>query len=162
MTNSPSRPSRQDRRIRELDHDPYKSKRKLSEPTVCPDCSAVYRRGRWQWGERPSGAREVRCPACERTQDKYPAGQVTISGTFLDDHREEILNLVRNQEQRAKEEHALERIMEIEEGEDSIIVKTTDIHLPRAIGEALHRAYEGELDYRYNEEEYYLDVRWTR
>ena len=54
------------------------------------------------------------------------------------------------------------RIMGIEEREDTIVVKTTDIHLPRAIGEALHRAYVGELDYHYNEEEYSLDVSWKR
>jgi hypothetical protein len=52
--------------------------------------------------------------------------------------------------------------MGIEEHEDTIVVKTTDIHLPRAIGEALHSAYEGELDYHYNEEEYSLDVSWKR
>lgn len=154
--------SRQDRRLRELVHDPYKSKRKLPEPTVCPDCFVVFHDGRWQWRERPLDAHEVPCPACDRTRDKYPAGQVTITGPFSREHREEILNLARNQEKKAKAEHPLDRIMGIEEGEDAVIIKTTDIHLPRAIGEALQRAYDGELDYRYTEEEYYLDVTWKR
>jgi hypothetical protein len=63
---------------------------------------------------------------------------------------------------KAKAEHPLDRIMGIEETEDTVTIKTTDIHLPRAIGEALQRAYEGELSYRYNEEEYYLGVIWKR
>lgn len=157
-----SKTRRQDRRLRELVHDPYHSKRKLEEPTICPICFAVYRGGRWEWGKRIAGAHEQVCPACDRTRDEYPAGRVTVSGPFSIEHRQEILGLAWNLETKAKAEHPLDRIMRIEEGEDRLVIETTDIHLPRAIGEALHRAYEGELDYRYNEEEYYLDVRWTR
>lgn len=153
---------RRDRLLRELVHDPYKSKRKLPEPTVCSDCFAVYHEGRWQWRERPPDAHEGLCPACDRTRDKYPAGKVTITGPFSREHRQEILNLARNQEEKAKTEHPLERILAIEEDGDSIVITTTDIHLPRAIGDALQSAYEGELNYRYVEEEYYLDVSWTR
>jgi hypothetical protein len=161
-TSTKSGQSRRDRLLRELVHDPYKSKRKLPEPTLCPECFAVYHDGRWQWRERPSGAHEEPCPACTRARDKYPAGQVTIEGPFSKEHREEILNLAWNQEKRQKAGHPLERIMGIDEGEDTVVITTTDIHLPRAIGEALHRAYEGDLDYRYTEEEYYLDVSWKR
>jgi hypothetical protein len=52
--------------------------------------------------------------------------------------------------------------MGTEEDRDVVVIETTDSHLPRAIGEALHRAYEGELEYLYTEEEYYLDVSWKR
>jgi hypothetical protein len=157
-----SRTRRQDRRLQELVHDPYKSKRKLKEPTICPSCFALYHDGRWQWRERPAVADEELCPACVRTEDHYPAGQVIITGPFARERRQEILNLAWNLEMKAKAEHPLDRIMGIEETEDTVTVKTTDIHLPRAIGEALQRAYEGELSYRYNEEEYYLDVIWKR
>jgi hypothetical protein len=162
MTDTTSGQPRQDRRIRELIHDPYKSKRKLPEPTVCAECFAVYHDGRWQWRDRPAGAQQAVCPACDRARDEYPAGQVTVSGPFSTEHREEILNLVWNQEQKTKAERPLDRIMGIEESKDTVVIKTTDIHLPRAIGEALHRAYKGELDYRYTDEEYYLDVKWKR
>lgn len=157
-----ARTRRQDRRLRELVHDPYKSKRKLPEPTFCPSCTAVYHDGRWQWRERPSGAHEEACPACDRTRDDYPAGQVIITGPFSKVHRGEVLNLAWNLERKAKAEHPLDRIMGIEEREDALVIKTTDIHLPRAVGEALHRAYQGELEYHYNEEEYYLGVSWKR
>ena len=52
--------------------------------------------------------------------------------------------------------------MAIEEQGDAIVVRTTDIHLPRRIGEALQHAYHGELDFRYEEETYFLRVHWTR
>jgi hypothetical protein len=41
-------------------------------------------------------------------------------------------------------------------------VTTTDIHLARGIGDALHSAYKGELEYHYNKEENLLRVEWRR
>lgn len=41
--------------------DPYQSQQKLSEPTVCPQCGAVYHNGRWQWAPRPEQGREAFC-----------------------------------------------------------------------------------------------------
>jgi hypothetical protein len=156
------REPRKDRLIREQVHDPYKTRLKLAEPTVCSQCGAVFHKGRWQWASRPAGARERLCQACRRTNDRYPAGQLTLSGDFLERHRSELLNLARNQGEQEKAERPLHRIMAIEEGSDEVVIKTTDIHLPRRIGEALHSAYEGELDYRYNEETYFVRVTWRR
>ncbi len=59
-------------------------------------------------------------------------------------------------------EGPLHRIMGIEEQDDAIVVRTTEIHLPRRIGEALRHAYHGELDFRYEKEAYFLRVHWTR
>ena len=52
--------------------------------------------------------------------------------------------------------------MNIEEQHGTTVLKTTDIHLPRRIGEALHRAYEGKLDFHYEEESYFIRVAWNR
>ena len=102
------------------------------------------------------------CQACRRINDGYPAGEVTLSGDFLRQHRQEILNLARNQEEQEKTERPLHRIMAIEEERNGVLIKTTDIHLPRRIGEAVHSAYEGELDYRYNADTYFIRVSWRR
>jgi hypothetical protein len=52
--------------------------------------------------------------------------------------------------------------MKIEDQDDGIQITTTDIHLARGIGEALHNAYQGELEYHYNEQENLLRVVWQR
>jgi hypothetical protein len=102
------------------------------------------------------------CPACHRIHDEFPAGYVTVGGSFFKEHHEELLRLARNEEAKAKAEHPLERIMKIEDEDDSILITTTDIHLARGIGEALHHAYQGELEYHYNERENLLRVVWQR
>ena len=126
--------------------DPYKQLAKPHEPTVCPQCGAVYHEGRWHWAdERPAGAHEALCQACHRINDNYPAGIVTLSGRFLDQHRDEILHIVRRQEELEKPEHPFNRIMNIEQEAGRIVVTTTDIHLPRRIAEALEGAFRGDL-----------------
>jgi hypothetical protein len=71
------------------------------------------------------------------------------------------MRLVRNEEQREKAEHPLQRIMDIEDSGSEAIVTTTDIHLARRIGEAVHHAYQGELEFHYNPDENLLRVHWT-
>jgi NMD protein affecting ribosome stability and mRNA decay len=155
-------PVRRDRMVQDTRHDAYKARLKLPEPTVCPQCGAVFHEGHWQWLPRPEKAHEEMCPACHRIHDEFPAGFVNVGGAFFRENRDELLNLVRNEEERAKAEHPLKRIMKIEDADDGILVTTTDIHLARGIGEALHHAYQGELEYHYNEKENLLRVVWER
>jgi NMD protein affecting ribosome stability and mRNA decay len=151
-----------DRQVEEVVHDPYMARSKPAEPALCPECGVVYHKGRWQRAARPVKAHEHLCPACQRIKDRYPAGYVKLSGSFLDAHRDEIRHLVRNEEQREAEDHPLQRIMDITEEGAVTSVTTTDVHLARRIGEALHHAYQGKLDIKYSQDEYVVRVDWTR
>lgn len=149
----------------QLDHidDPYKKTRKPHEPSVCPQCNAIYRHGRWQWGERPEHAESLLCQACHRSNDHYPAGIVTLTGPLVTSHPDEITQLVYHQENIEKTEHPLNRIMRIaREAPDRLVIETTDIHLPRRIGEAMVRAYRGAVTEHFEEDGYFIRVTWTR
>lgn len=143
-------------------NDPYEQHQKFSEPAVCSDCGAVYHQGHWQWTAAPTGAQHVRCAACRRIKENFPAGYVAIEGPFALAHREEIMSLIRHLEQHEKAEHPQNRIMAIEEEGRNLMVTTTDIHIARAIGDALEDAYKGDLDFHYNKDDYLLRVRWHR
>lgn len=155
---------RNDRLIQQRVHDPYKSQQKLTEPTVCPECHAVYTGGRWQWlTDTARAADEQRCPACRRIDEKVPAGILTMQGQFLQDHSDEIMNLLRNKVETEMAQHPLKRLMALEEHEDGKIVATfTDTHLPRDVGKALAHAYKGSLDIDYAEDEDFTRVSWSR
>jgi hypothetical protein len=154
--------SRRDSMFEERVHDAYKARHKLPEPTVCPQCGALFHDGRWQWGQAPAGAHQETCSACQRIKDDFPAGFVTLSGDFFTAHREEIMHVVHNVEKRERSEHPFNRVMNIEEKNGATLVTTTDIHLARGIGEAIHAAYQGDLKFHYNPDEYLLRVHWTR
>jgi NMD protein affecting ribosome stability and mRNA decay len=161
--NASRRPVRQDRLIQERIHDPYKLRQKLHEPTRCPQCGAVFQNGRWVWSKAPvQDAEEALCQACQRINDGYPAGEVHVSGAFVPAHKSEIVGLMRNIEQAENADHALNRIMGIDENDEGLVVRTTDIHLPHAIGHALKDAWEGDLNVHYDEEGYFARVEWRR
>jgi hypothetical protein len=154
--------ARKNRLIHEHNHDPYKTTRKPAEPTVCPVCHAVFKGGRWQWlPSWPTDSHEEICQACQRIRDDYPAGVVTMSGDFVDTHRAEILNLARNHEQGERALHPLHRIIKVQERPAELTVSTTDIHLPKRIGEALHHAYKGRLQVHYDKETCFVRVNWS-
>lgn len=148
--------------IQDRGHDAYRAEAKHPDPTVCPDCNAVFRAGRWQWGPRPDGAASATCPACRRIQDGFPAGYLEIGGTFWTNHREEVENLIRNRTEAEGREHPLHRLAGWEETDGELHITTTDTHLPRRIGAALNDAYAGKLEIDYADDDTVVHVRWTR
>jgi hypothetical protein len=154
--------ARRDQTYQEDEHDTYKLRGKLKEPTVCTECGALFHKSRWTWNPKPAGAAEIVCPACLRIRDKYPKGFLTLSGPFLADHKEEIMGVVHNAEAKEKSGHPLSRIMGYEYQGTALVISTTDTHLPRRIGETLHHAYEGTFDVHYDEGEEFIRVAWSR
>lgn len=154
---------RMDRLIAEPVHDPYFMAQKPPEPSVCPVCNAVFHKGRWQWAESwPTASHRELCQACRRERDDYPAGIITVRGRFVQQHRDEILNLVHHQEKDEKAGHPMHRLMKVEVSPVCILIKTTDVHLPRRIGEALRRAFKGTLDWQFDEDNSFVRVTWSR
>jgi hypothetical protein len=86
---------------------------------------------------------------------------VTLRGPFATEHRQEMLCLARHQEEVEKNEHPLNRIISIEEDAAGITINTTDIHLPRRIGETIKRAFHGEVEDHFEEDGYFVRVTWT-
>ena len=142
--------------------DPYRAAARPPEPTVCPECKAVFVEGRWAWDKKPPDAYQQLCPACQRIQDKFPAGYVTIKGEFFAKNRDEIVALIHSHEKKEKSARPLLRIMEIDEKRDGIEVTTTDSQLARGIAEALQLAYKGDLKMRYSRDENLLRATWKR
>ncbi|BBL71736.1 BCAM0308 family protein [Methylogaea oryzae] len=158
----PSHQPRRDSLYSERVSDPYRARGKWPEPTTCPDCGAIFHNGHWQWGEPRAGAETHACPACERVRDGVPAAEVRVKGAFFAQHRQDILNLIHNAEAKAKAEHALERIMNIAEEGDGVLVTFTGAHLAHGVGQAVHHAYQGELHSVYTDEDGTLRITWSR
>ncbi len=142
---------------------PYYELRKYPEPTVCSECGLVYHKGRWTNSlEVPAKANRELCPACKRIQDRNPGGVVYLNGSYLQTHREEILNAAKNQEKLARESRPLQRIMWIKPNGDGLEIATTNVHLARRIGESIHQAHKGELEIKYSEGDRFARIYWHR
>lgn len=163
-TSTPTQPpERHDRLVREEVHDTYKIRGKLAEPTRCPQCGAIYHNGRWSWSDDPPAeADEQLCSACHRINDRYPAGEVSLEGDFVGRHKEELIGLARNIEATERNEHPMNRIIDVQEESGRLLITTTDVHLPRRIGKAIHAAWEGDLQIHFDDEGYFASVNWQR
>jgi NMD protein affecting ribosome stability and mRNA decay len=143
--------------------EPYQPKLGLPDGTVCKGCGIIYRNKRWEVGETMAPASgDVLCPACQRVVSQDPAGVVTLSGPYLAQHREEILNSVKQQEAKHREKNPLGRIMEIKDEDGGITVTTTEDKLAQKIGRELYKSQRGELHYKWSHEQRMVRVEWSR
>lgn len=149
--------------------DPYSPRVDPGEVAVCTECHALYQRRHWFFDEelyfhervRPE-TRKILCPACQKIRDRYAEGQVVLrTSPFLTTHKDEILRLVRNEEGRAKGMNPLERIIEIGESAEGVIITTTNEKLAQRIGRSLKSAYQGHTSYRWSDPKF-LSVEWQR
>ncbi|MBE0597635.1 MAG: hypothetical protein IH614_10220 [Desulfuromonadales bacterium] len=149
--------------------DPYVPEAGLPEPAVCIVCHAIYRNRRWYLKEKEYVAireveevNEVTCPACQKIQQHYPEGVVTLRGGYLWQHEEEILNILRNIENTAMAKNPLQRIMKIQPEGDSLVIETTEEKLAEHIGRALHKAHQGDLNIDWSDNHSLCRVTWER
>ena len=143
--------------------DPYRPVGKLAEPVVCPDCGAVYLKGRWQWAIAPEGAEQTRCEACHRIHDAFPAGTLTIRAALTDTEAQEVMALARHQEEAEKKDHPLNRIMAVDRPRpDEIVITTTDLHLPHRIARAIERAHGGHTSAKFEKDGDTVRVEWRK
>lgn len=140
---------------------PHGISNKYPDPTLCIECGALYAGGRWSWDDIPENVSNGVCPACQRIADKSPAGVIQLSGTYYNQHREEIMKLVKKIKIKAITLRPLERIMEIQSDDEQSTIQTTGTDIALKIGEGLHNAFGGELNCR-NEGDDRIHVNWKR
>lgn len=171
-TTAPRRPTQPTFHPRDAIHDyddPYLPHEHLQEDTVCTGCGAVYVRQRWTLDESRShllvstgAARETICPACKKIADRYPQGIVTLRGDYWPAHRDDIMNLVRNEEKRGMATNPLERVMGIREEDGRLVIETTNEKLAQRIGRQVEKAHRGHLQYKWSEDNRLVRVEWER
>jgi hypothetical protein len=150
--------------------DPYmRREEQPAKPSRCEECGAVYYNSRWyQAADAPLAEAEtgqlpkVLCPADRRKRDRLPGGIVSLSGSFFTAHRQTIEELVSNEEARARGVNPMERIIGRDADGDSLTVQTTTPKLAQRIGHSLEKAYHGEVDYRWSENDHRARVNWSR
>jgi NMD protein affecting ribosome stability and mRNA decay len=151
--------------------DPYIPQGGLREFTMCRICNALYHNKQWylqeEWADRIRHMQGLEiaqaiCPACRKIRDHSPAGVVTLEGYFLKNHQDEILRLIKNEERRAMGINPLERIIDLKALDNSVEVTTTTEKLAQRIGRTVHRAYSGELKFRWSNGVKLARVYWAR
>jgi NMD protein affecting ribosome stability and mRNA decay len=147
--------------------DPYLLSKAYPEPTICPTCGLVYHKKRWVRDENllqsvSTTAEKHKCPACRKIEEHYVMGLVSITGTFFPTIKNEIINIIHNQEKKEIIRNPLARIISLNNKDNTIMVETTNDNLAIAIGKALERSHGGELNINYASNEQFARVNWHR
>ncbi|MCE5198227.1 MAG: BCAM0308 family protein [Armatimonadota bacterium] len=162
------RPAKIRNNVQDFD-DPYIEDEALEENTICSHCGAIFAAGRWYLeGEVPKHEIEgaephaTLCPACRKQRDRMPGGVLTLTGTFVDEHSDEILNLIRNESRKALSDNPLERIMDLNSSPEEIVINTTNEKLAQRLGKAINKAYSGHIEYKWSGDNKLVRVNWHR
>lgn len=149
--------------------DPYLSDGHREDGTVCSQCGAVYHNHHWTLDEAQRDVllaagtpNQVICPGCKKFNERNPHGIVTLRGDYWPQHREDILNLIHNEEGRGMNTNPLERIMDIREDAGALIIETTNEKLAQRIGRSVHSAHKGNVEYKWPDGNRLVRVDWER
>ena len=137
---------------------------KYPSNTRCPRCDLRYKDGIWKRMSPDDGMNMQwkLCPACTRIRDGRIGGIVELTGAFAGAHRQELLNRIRNVEKQTQEVRPLERIIQVKEDKQGIVVSATTEHLVARIGKSIQRDFGGALNLRYAPDDKFAHVQWHR
>ncbi len=152
--------------------DPYMSAIEYKDMDVCRVCRNIYHNKRWvkdndlfeRLMKKPEKVSYTVCPSCRKIETHYFEGIVELKGDFLFEHKDEILNLIKNTEKRADYINPLYRIgdIEIDEKDKTIRLATTSADLAQRIGKNIEKAYEGVLGLSFSDDNKLVRVHWER
>lgn len=150
--------------------DPYLPRGASRSVSVCGGCRAVYMNKRWyvegdvaRMTKQVAETKLTVCPACLKIRDNFPGGIVTLKGDYVLSHKAELMNVVKNEEERARGFNPLERVMSIKEnGHGSIVISTTNEKLAQRLGRAIKRAFRGDVSYHWSHDNKLARVDWVR
>ena len=149
--------------------DPYLLEMQPQEVAVCRECKAVYAGQRWELeGQAAQDLANAKCiintlcPACKKIRDRQPSGIVTLSGSFIQQHEEEIVNLINHENKSAMSINPLERIIDIDRSDSQLVIQTTNEKLAQRIGRAVYKSYSGNVEYKWSKGNKLVRVNWHR
>jgi len=130
----------------------------------------VYRNKRWYADEgmtaevrKDPETKQTVCPGCRKIRDNFAGGIVTLRGDFILEHKQDLMNLIKNEEERARGFNPLERIISVKEnGSGNIVVSTTNEKMAQRIGKAVKKAFSGDVAYHWSHDNKLIRVEWVR
>ncbi|HTG00308.1 MAG TPA: BCAM0308 family protein [Nitrospirota bacterium] len=150
--------------------DSYLPRGGMCSISICESCRSVYKNKRWysaasdyEIARRDKSVATTVCPACMKIRDNFPGGIVTLKGAVVLLHKRDLINLVKNEEERARAFNPLERVISVKEnGLGSIVISTTNEKLAQRIGRAVKKAFHGEVTYHWSHDNKLARVDWIK
>ena len=115
---------------------------------VCRKCHAIHDGKKWvreDAGDLKGNEKIVLCEACKRKRDKIVHGIVYLSGPVLSEKKDEVMNMLRNEQEREISHNHLSQILNIEYNKDQMTITTINQWLALHLGKQFKKNYKGSL-----------------
>jgi len=137
-----------------------------ADPTICKICHAIYSRKVWRWPEASAngltgGAALGVCPACKQVKAGVFYGLVEAVGRFGIEEEAILRARILNVAERAGFTQPERRVESIRARKKGLEIHTTSQKLAHRIARELHKAFGGEVTYRWNDSDGALRAVWT-
>jgi hypothetical protein len=136
---------------------------------ICPACHAILKDQAWfvdealfrQLDGKP-GVWPALCPGCLKVARGVYEGEVILQSRLLVQTKSVALELIGNEEERARRSNPLSRLTAVEDCGDEIKILTTTPLLAERIGKAFCRVYEGNMEIQQTPSVKFRRVVWRR
>lgn len=148
----------------DVERDTYLPKLSPKEVIQCSGCGAFYHRRHWMLAapaefKLPVHVHPSFCPACKKIKQGYPSGELSLKGIDTAE-RQEILRILRNEEEQARTKNPLEMIMSLQKTGEHWRVETTTEKLAQRLGRSVKKARGGKLLYKWGHNNKFVRVVW--
>ena len=141
----------------------------LRGPAICSRCHSFLETDHWRYDEQHYRALKEKpdihvtlCPGCTRIERRLYEGEVVIHSDWNQVNKQDLLNLIHNEESRARATNPTARIALLEDRGDTVYLLTTTQFLAKRIGRELTKAFHGEVSIQDLPRERFSRVRWQR
>jgi hypothetical protein len=134
-----------------------RSSGRLSEPTFCNRCGALFSRRTWQRNRPITAALLERalwreCPACKQTRGGEYWGRVIVRGAFAAANETAIRQRIRNVAAYAQFNQTERRLVSADRDGGVLEVLTTSQKLAHRIARELKKAFRGRTTYKWSDD----------
>jgi hypothetical protein len=117
---------------------------------VCSECQAVYDGRKWSAScpyprQYPPKTNHTLCTGCKRIRDKVALGRVYLEGEVIATRPDEILRMIRREEEIEHAHNYCSRILNISSDGQKMFIQTVNSLLAIHIGKQLKKAYKGRM-----------------
>lgn len=118
---------------------------------VCTECQAVHNGKKWNGSHELSAKnlaelKPTLCTACKRIRDKIVFGTVHLDGEVISSRPDEIMRMIRREEEIEKSHNYSSRILDIERNGRKMTIRTVNSSLAIHIAKQFKKTFKGRLD----------------
>jgi len=115
---------------------------------VCRKCHATHDGKKWvreETSDTKGNEKIVLCEACKRKRDKIVHGIVYLSGPVLHEKKDDVVKMLRKEEEREINHNHLSQILKIEHENDHMTITTINQWLALHLAKQVKKQYKGSL-----------------